>query len=71
MAKATGAELVVAAVFGPMLPGDGGDLPSLEAGFFHDVFAKAEAELGQTGFQRRELRQVPAWTNLLRMRALI
>lgn len=60
LAHGTGAELIVAAAFGPILGGPGVDLQALESEYFADVFAKAEAELGGTSFERRELREVSA-----------
>lgn len=60
LAAGTGAELVVAAAFGPMLAGAGVDVQRLETEYFADVFAKAEDELGDTSFERRELREVSA-----------
>ncbi len=60
LALGTGAELIVASAFGPILAGPGVDPQALESEYFTDVFAKAEDELGGTSFERRELREVSA-----------
>jgi nucleotide-binding universal stress UspA family protein len=60
LAKATGAELTIAAAFGPALAGPGVDVQATGREFFHEVFVKAERELGRSDFDRRELRQVSA-----------
>ena len=60
LARALGADLVVASAFGPMLAGPGVDLHSLEQDYFDSVFAKAEGELADVPFERRELRDVSA-----------
>ncbi len=60
LAAGLDAELIVAAAFGPILAGPGVDVQSMEADYFDDVFAKGGAELGDTSFERRELREVSA-----------
>lgn len=60
LARALGAELVVASAFAPMLAGPGVDLHSIEQDYFDSVFAKAEDELGGMAFERRELREISA-----------
>ncbi len=60
LALGTGAELIVASAFGPILAGPGVDPQALESEYFTDVFAKAEDDLGGTSFERRELREVSA-----------
>ena len=60
LARALGADLVVASAFPPMLAGAGVDLHSIEQDYFDSVFAKAQDELGGMAFERRELREVSA-----------
>jgi nucleotide-binding universal stress UspA family protein len=67
LAGALGADLVVAAAFGPMLAGAGVDLHSIERDYFDSVFAKAEGELAGVAFERRELRDVSAPRGLDRL----
>jgi nucleotide-binding universal stress UspA family protein len=56
----TGAELLVATAFGPVLAGAGLDLARIEGEYFAEAFEQAEVELPGIGFERRELRDVSA-----------
>lgn len=67
LADATGAELIVASAFGPVLAGEGVDLPAIEDRYFADTFEEARAELGRADFERRELRDVSAPRGLDRL----
>jgi nucleotide-binding universal stress UspA family protein len=67
LAASTGAELIVAVAFGPVLAGAGVDLARIEDEYFADVFERAEAELQGAGFERRELRDVSAPRGLDRL----
>lgn len=60
LAGATGAELIVAAAFGPVLAGPGLDLPAIEDRYFIELFDRARAQLGNADFESRELRDVSA-----------
>jgi nucleotide-binding universal stress UspA family protein len=60
LADATGAELLVATAFGPVLAGPGLNLPAIEDRYFAGVFERARAELGGAEFESRELRDVSA-----------
>lgn len=60
LARALRGQLVVASAFGPVLAGAGLDLHAIEHDYFDSVFAKAESQLGDMAFDRRELRDVSA-----------
>ena len=69
LAAGTGAELIVAAAFGPVVAGPGVDLARLQGRYFTEVFGAAASELGDAGFERRELRDVSAPRGLDRIAA--
>ena len=67
LAAATGADLIVAAAFGPVLAGPGLDLPAIEDRYFAELFERARADLGNSDFESRELRDVSAPQGLDRL----